>query len=91
MANRKPQSSEGEVFDVDVDIAKLSLTIKTMLEIKGMDEDDEEVVPLPNVNSTILKKVIQWSLIIRTIRTHLKTTKIKRNERMTPVNGMRTS
>ncbi|PSN45339.1 S-phase kinase-associated protein 1 [Blattella germanica] len=28
---------------------------------KGMDEDEEEVVPLPNVNSAILKKVIQWA------------------------------
>ena len=28
---------------------------------KGMDEDDEEVVPLPNVNSAILRKVIQWA------------------------------
>ncbi|KAG0720674.1 Skp1-related protein [Chionoecetes opilio] len=26
----------------------------------GMDEDEEEVVPLPNVNAAILKKVIQW-------------------------------
>ena len=26
----------------------------------GMDEDEEEAVPLPNVNSAILKKVIQW-------------------------------
>ena len=27
----------------------------------GMDEDEEEAVPLPNVNSAILKKVIQWA------------------------------
>lgn len=26
----------------------------------GMDEDEEEAVPLPNVNAAILKKVIQW-------------------------------
>ena len=25
-----------------------------------MDDDEEEVVPLPNVNAAILKKVIQW-------------------------------
>ena len=25
-----------------------------------MDEEDEEAVPLPNVNAAILKKVIQW-------------------------------
>lgn len=26
-----------------------------------MDEGDEEVIPLPNVNSAILRKVIQWA------------------------------
>ena len=26
----------------------------------GMDEDDDDAIPLPNVNSAILKKVIQW-------------------------------
>jgi len=57
----KLKSSDGEVFDVDVEVAKASVTIKTMLDDLGIEEDDQEVVPLPNVNSTILRKVIQWA------------------------------
>jgi len=60
MPNIKLQSSDGEIFEVDVEIAKLSVTIKTMLEDLGMDEEDDEAIPLPNVNAAILKKVIQW-------------------------------
>merc|ERR1719400_1803911 len=30
-----------------------------------MDEEDEEVVPLPNVNAAILKKVIQWATFLK--------------------------
>ncbi|XP_077998959.1 S-phase kinase-associated protein 1 [Glandiceps talaboti] len=60
MPNIKLQSSDGEIFEVDVEIAKQSVTIKTMLEDLGMDEDDDDAIPLPNVNAAILKKVIQW-------------------------------
>jgi hypothetical protein len=35
--------------------------ISVLTYVIGMDEDEEEVVPLPNVNSAILKKVIQWA------------------------------
>merc|ERR1712117_96521 len=58
MPTIKLQSSDGDIFPVDVEIAKQSVTIKTMLEDLGVDEDEEELVPLPNVNAAILKKVI---------------------------------
>ena len=59
MPSIKLQSSDGEIFPVDVEIAKQAVTIRTMLEDLGMDdhEDEDEVVPLPNVNAAILKKV----------------------------------
>jgi S-phase kinase-associated protein 1 len=63
MPTIKLQSSDGEIFTVDVEIAKQSVTIKTMLDdlCKDYAEDEDEVVPLPNVNAAILKKVIQWA------------------------------
>ena len=55
MPNIQLRSSDGEVFSIDIEIAKQSITIKTMLEDLGMEEDDEEIVPLPNVNAAILQ------------------------------------
>ena len=53
------QSCDGEVFHVDKTIAMKLKTVKTLLEDLG-DEDDE-AIPLPNVSSDILKRVIQWA------------------------------
>jgi len=55
------QSSDGEVFPVDIKVAQCSITIKQMLEDLGVEENDEEVVPLPNVTAAILKKVVTWA------------------------------
>jgi S-phase kinase-associated protein 1 len=62
MSTIKLQSSDGQIFPVDIEIAKTSETLKTMLEDLGItDETENEIVPLPNVNSEILKKVIDWA------------------------------
>jgi len=47
---------------VDVKIARTSTTIKTMLENLGINDDDDEVVPLPNVGSKTLKRIINWAI-----------------------------
>lgn len=56
-------SNDNEIFTVDLKIAKKSVTLKTLLEDLGIGEDakDDEAVPLPNVNATTLKKVIEWA------------------------------
>ena len=61
MAKITLQSNDGKSRKVDLEIAKLSVTIKTMLDDLGIDGEQEEVVPLPNVDSKILDKVIEWA------------------------------
>jgi S-phase kinase-associated protein 1 len=50
-------SVEGESFDVPISVAKMSELVKTMI-----DEDEEDIqdIPLPNVKSTILAKIIEF-------------------------------
>jgi S-phase kinase-associated protein 1 len=60
MPRIKLQSSDGETLEVDIEIAKQSNVIKTMLEDIGTDPNTDDPVPLPNVNGAILKKVLQW-------------------------------
>lgn len=45
---------------MDVEVAKASVTIKTMIDDLGLTDESEEV-PLPNVTSSILKKVVEWA------------------------------
>lgn len=60
MASMKLQSSDGEIFEVEIPVIKLSTTIKNMLDDLPPRDDDDEPVPLPNVNAAILRKVIAW-------------------------------
>jgi S-phase kinase-associated protein 1 len=57
----KLQSSDGDAVDVDMDVIQCSHTIKTMLDHLGYEEGEEEVIPLTNVGSEILNKVITWA------------------------------
>lgn len=52
----KLRSADGEMFEVEADVANESATIKCMIEDTGTDLP----VPLPNVNSKILSKVIEY-------------------------------
>lgn len=58
-ATVKLQSKDGDVFTVKIEVAKASRTIATMLEDLGYEDDD--IVPLPNVDTRILKKVLAWA------------------------------
>ncbi|XP_049723846.1 S-phase kinase-associated protein 1-like [Elephas maximus indicus] len=59
MPSVKVQSSDGEISEADVEVAKQPVTIKTMVEDLRMDDaGGNDLVPLPNVNAAILKQVI---------------------------------
>ena len=57
------KSNDNQEFSMAIELAKISETIKTMLDDLGIDAESEEAnepIPLPNVNGVILKKVVQW-------------------------------
>lgn len=52
-------SQEGESFEVSLENAKMSELVKTMID-EEQDEDEAQEIPLPNVKSAILAKVIEF-------------------------------
>jgi len=59
-------SQEGESFDVTLDVAKMSELVKTMID-EDADDDEAQEIPLPNVKSSILAKVIEFSNHFKTV------------------------
>jgi len=53
-------SSEGESFDVPLSVAKMSGLVKTMID-EDQDSEEAQEIPLPNVKSSILAKVIEFA------------------------------
>ncbi|KAL4440435.1 hypothetical protein ABPG75_003436 [Micractinium tetrahymenae] len=49
-------SSDTQVFEVEPEVAKMSVTIQNTIEEIGSDD----TIPVPNVNSKILSKVIEY-------------------------------
>ncbi|GAW01341.1 S-phase kinase-associated protein 1A-like protein [Lentinula edodes] len=52
------KTSDNETFNVDREVAERSVLIKNMLDDIG--EDSDQAIPLPNVNSSVLKKVLEY-------------------------------
>lgn len=56
------QSSDGHIFEVDTDVAKVSVTIRGLMHELGIDENGGgEVLPLPHINADLLEKIIGWA------------------------------
>jgi S-phase kinase-associated protein 1 len=53
-------SQEGESFDATLGVARLSELVKTMID-EEFSEDEAQEIPLPNVKSAILAKVIEFA------------------------------
>ena len=53
-------SKEGINEEVPVQIAKLSKLVNTIIDDDDDDDDEEQTLPLPNVSSEVLKKIIQF-------------------------------
>ena len=52
----KLKSSEGTVFEVEKDVASISALVANMIEDSSLDEE----IPLPNVKTVILSKIIDY-------------------------------
>ncbi len=72
-------SQDGQVFEVEVGVAKLSETVRNLIEDAGIEYD----VPLPNVTGKILSKVIEYVEYHANNPTPPKVTDGKENEKRT--------
>ncbi|ODM87372.1 S-phase kinase-associated protein 1, partial [Orchesella cincta] len=56
MSTIKLLAQDGEMTEVELEVARISPTIRAMLD----NLDEEGVLPLPNISTPILKKVMEW-------------------------------
>ena len=56
----KLTSQDGDAFDVSFDVARLSVVVKGILD-EDTEEDEDREIPLPNVKSAVLARVIEFA------------------------------
>ena len=54
----KLQASDGPIFEVEEELAKMSAALRQMLE--DIPSDEESPIPLPNVRGEVLQKVFDY-------------------------------
>jgi len=54
------RSNEGKDFKVDRNVAERSLLIKNLIDDLGEESVKNDVIPIANVNTAVLEKVIKW-------------------------------
>jgi len=54
------RSSDSADIVVEKDVAEKSVLIRNLLEDMGEETGMSEAIPIPNVNESVLKKVIEW-------------------------------
>ena len=64
--NQQPQkiklkSADNVIFEINIEVAKMSGTIKNIIEDVGVTfNSDDDCIPIPNTNSDILEKVFEY-------------------------------
>ncbi|KAG5188167.1 Skp1 family, dimerization domain-containing protein [Tribonema minus] len=53
-------SQEGDSFDVSIKVAKMSELVKTMIDDDADEDAEAQEIPLPNVKSSVLTKIIEF-------------------------------
>jgi S-phase kinase-associated protein 1 len=54
-------SQESESFEVPLSVAMMSELVKQIIDVEQVNEDEKQEIPLPNVKSSILAKVIEFT------------------------------
>lgn len=55
------QSSDSQIFDVDIEVAICSRKIRSVLEDLDIEDDRKKIFRLPYVRAEVLTKILEWA------------------------------